>query len=126
MVIGAAGPADPAEVWARYVHPARWSQWSPQIRSVDCADEVIAARSTGRVHGPCGIAVPFLVLDVDHDARSWTWQVTVGPATLTLEHDVTARAAEPGTETRLTITGLAPLVLGYVPLARLALGRLVR
>lgn len=125
--VSASGSADPETVWDRYVRPARWPQWSPQIRSVDYPGEVIAAGGHGVVHGPCGVPVAFEILEVDVDDHSWRWQVTLVGITLTLDHVVAAGpAGAAGTTTRLDITGPAPVVLAYAPIARLALGRLVR
>jgi len=102
LMLRAAGPADPDLVWQRYLRPALWSQFSPQIRRVECADPELRAGSRGRVHGPPGLAVDFLVSEVDVEARTWAWQV------------------------RVLLSGPAPVVLAYAPLARWALGRLVR
>jgi hypothetical protein len=121
----ATGPVDPAEAWDRYLHPARWSSWSPQITGVDTAAEEIAQGVTGRVLGPVGISVPFLVDEVDAATRRWRWTVQVGPARLTLLHWV-ADGPDGGTTTGLRVRGPLPLVLGYAPAALLALHGLVR
>jgi hypothetical protein len=121
----ATGPVDPAEAWDRYLHPARWSSWSPQITGVDTAAEEIAQGVTGRVRGPVGISVPFLVDEVDAATRRWRWTVQVGPARLTLLHWV-ADGPDGGTTTGLRVRGPLPLVLGYAPAALLALHGLVR
>lgn len=124
LTVSAAGSADPDEVWDRYTRPSRWSQWSPQIRSVDYPGEVIAPGGAGTVHGPCGLPVGFEILDVDHDKRRWSWTVRQAVVRLTLQHAVTPQGT--GTGTELIIDGPAPIVLGYAPIARIALGRLVR
>ena len=77
VTVSASGPADPDVVWDRYIHPARWPEWSPQIRSVDYPDDVAHRRWRGTVHGPCGLAVSFEILDVDAEKRCWSWRVTV-------------------------------------------------
>ena len=126
--VSASGPADPDDVWDRYVHPARWHEWSPQIMSVDYPDASLSTGGSGTVHGPCGIAVDFEVLSIDDEKRCWSWRVTVLGISLTLDHDVRAVAAA-GPDTALTtldISGPAPMVIGYAPIARLALNRLVR
>ena len=124
LSIAAGGAADPGVVWDRYVHPDRWSQWSPQIRSVDYPDPTIAGGGRGTVHGPCGVGVAFEILAVDDDKRCWTWRVRVAGITLLLAHAV--RRDGSGSKTTLDITGPAPVVVGYAPIARIALGRLVR
>lgn len=121
----ATGDVDPAEAWDRYARPARWADWSPQIRRVSASADRLVPGMTGRVHGPLGVSVPFVVDEVDEVARTWRWTVEVGPLSLELVHDVRA-AADGGTRTGLSVRGAAPLVLGYAPLAQLALQRLVR
>jgi hypothetical protein len=119
------GPASPDLVWARYVRPARWPGWSPQIRSVDYPLAELAPGTAGVVRGPCALAVPFEILAVDVQKRCWTWRVhppVVGE--LTLVHGV--EPAGNGTRTTLEVTGPALVVPAYLPVASLALRRLVR
>ncbi|MGY1708957.1 SRPBCC family protein [Geodermatophilus sp. SYSU D00758] len=125
LTLHASGPESPAEVWDRYARPARWREWSPQISRVEVPGERLAAGLRGRVFGPVGPGLPFEVEAVDDAAREWAWTVGVGPVRVRLLHWV-APAPAGGTTTGLRLTGPAPLVLGYAPLARLALGRLVR
>ncbi|WP_420120571.1 SRPBCC family protein [Nakamurella sp.] len=123
--VAVAGPAPPDLVWIRYVRPDRWPGWSPQIQGVDYAGDELAPGTAGVVRGPCALAVPFEILAVDAQRRSWTWRVqppVVGA--LTLVHGV--EPAGSGTRTTLDVSGPAPVVLAYLPVARLALGRLVR
>lgn len=124
LTVAASGGADPDVVWDRYVHPARWSEWSPQIRSVDYPDPTIGAGGRGAVHGPCGVGVAFEILAVDGDKRCWAWRVRVAGIRLELGHDVFQQGS--GSRTTLDISGPAPVVIGYAPIARIALGRLVR
>ncbi len=128
LTIGATGTASPDVAWDRYVHPALWPTWSPQITSVDATDETLRPGTTGTVHGPLGVAVSFRILDVDHEKRSWSWEVEAVGITLTLHHGVQLSNAKKlgGSATTLVIDGPAPIVVGYAPLARIALGRLVR
>ena len=141
MTVRANGPAAPTAVWDRYVRPQRWSEWSPQIRSVDYPGEIIAAGGTGVVHGPCGVSVRFEIDEVDHEVRRWCWRIKVAGIAMSLGHSVapaesesdgsatsaTTQAADgDGTTTTLVIEGPAPIVLGYAPIARIALERLVR
>ncbi len=114
----ATGGADPAEVWERYAEPGRWSSWSPQIRLVSTSER-IRPGLRGRVDG----VLPFVVLDVDEAARRWSWVAGHRPLRVHLEHAVVA--AERGTRTTLTLVGPPWLVLPYLPLAQLALHRLV-
>ena len=136
VTLRADGTAAPDEVWDRYLHPSRWSEWSPQIVRVDTDGDVLTPGLAGVVRGPCGLAVPFRILDVDPAAavRTWSWRVSIGPVSLWLEHavlplDGAAGADDPDTRrtaTTLEVRGPAPVVLGYAPLAKLALVRLVR
>ena len=119
------GRADASTVWQRYLHPRLWPTWSPQISSVECADDAIAAGSTGVVHAVLGVRVPFEVTEVDGAAMRWSWiaRLPLG-IELALTHTVDAVAF--GTTTGLVVTGPAPVVLGYLPVATLALRKLVR
>jgi len=121
----ATGPVHPDEAWDRYLHPARWSDWSPQIRGVLTDAVRIDPGVTGRVQGPLGVSVPFVVDAVDDEAREWTWSVDIGPGTLVLVHWVRPGPGG-GTTTGLRVSGPLPLVIGYLALAQVALQRLVR
>jgi Polyketide cyclase / dehydrase and lipid transport len=125
LTLHATGPEAPAEVWERYAVPARWPEWAPQITGVDLPVGRLAAGARGRVRAPLGLALPFVVDSVDEAARRWSWTVSIGPVRLRLLHWV-AEGPDGGSTTGLRIDGPAPLVLGYAPLARLAIGRLVR
>jgi hypothetical protein len=120
----ASGPAEPDLAWRRYAEPARWADWAPQIRRVETAADRIAPGVTGRVVGPCGVAVAFTVDRVDEAARRWAWTVRLGLLRLQLEHEVTA--TDGGSATVLRIAGPRPVTLAYAPVAALALRRLVR
>ena len=119
------GRADASTVWQRYLHPRLWRTWSPQISSVECADDAIAEGTTGVVHAVLGVSVPFRVTEVDSDAMRWSWiaRLPLG-VELRLTHTVDDVAF--GTTTGLVVTGPAPVVLGYLPVATLALRKLVR
>ena len=78
----------------------------------------------GTVRAAGVIGVPFEVLAVDEEARTWSWRVRVGPVTLTLDHGVEDLGAG-GTRTWLRTTGPALVVLPYAPLAFVALHALL-
>jgi hypothetical protein len=125
-VLRVAGPLPPDQAWERYAVPARWA---PHLRRVDTTAARIAPGVRGRVHGPPGVAVMFVVAEVDERARTWAWDVQLplgpfGPLRLHLRHGVEADPT--GTATWLLVRGPAPAVLAYLPVARLALRRLVR
>jgi hypothetical protein len=120
------GPCPADEVWDRYVRPRRWPEWSPQIRAVNYPAEQLRSRTAGVVHGLGGLRVGFRVRDVEANGpvRAWSWTVVAAGVRLDLRHTVEATAA--GSRTGLTVIGPAPVVLLYLPVARLALRRLVR
>jgi hypothetical protein len=118
LTLAATGPLDPAQAWERYAEPARWSSWSPQVRFVSTTER-IRPGLRGRVDG----VVPFVVLDVDEAGRRWSWVAGRRPLRVHLEHTVAPAAS--GARTTLTLVGPPWLVLPYVPLAQLALHRLV-
>ena len=124
LTVAAAGRASAGEAWERYAQVALWPGWSPQIRLVICSSSRIRTGATGRVHGPLGFGVDFVVDSVDEEARRWVWTVRKGPVVLQLHHRVVP--VGDGARTTLTMVGPLPVLLGYAPLARLALGRLVR
>ena len=122
--VRARGDASVDEAWDRYARPARWPEWAPQIIAVRTGAGRIAAGVTGRVVGPLGLTVDFVVDHVDEPARSWRWTVSRFGLRLRLEHAV--RTTVRGSATTLAIHGPLPVALGYAPIARVALRRLVR
>jgi hypothetical protein len=129
--VSVSGPAAADVVWERYARPDLWKTWSPQIRRVEVASQRLSGGETGRVHGPLGVSVDFTVDLWDEDARMWSWTVRphgsllsgVRRAQMSLLHTVQPEGA--GSSTSLVATGIAPLVAAYLPVARLALHRLV-
>jgi hypothetical protein len=121
---GASGPVPPDEAWERYAVPALWPTWAPQISRVDATSARLTPGMTGVVHAPLGLRVPFEVLTVDEPGRRWSWRARAVGFTMELLHEVRERA-DGGTDTRLEVSGPAPVVLAYLPLATLALTRLV-
>lgn len=118
------GGADAAVAWSRYENLDLWPTWSPQISEVIAATRRITSGLAGLVVGPLGIRVPFEVLAVDAEAMEWSWRVRLGPVAATLDHVV--RPAPGGCATELVIDAPAFAVIGYRPVAALALRRLVR
>jgi hypothetical protein len=131
LTLSAAGPRSADDVWERYARPELWSTWSPQIRRVEVAVDRVTAGTTGRVVGPVGVSVDFVVDSWDEDSRRWTWTVTprlplppvVRAPRLRLEHGVEPSGS--GSRTWLRVSGPALLVVPYLAPARLALHRLV-
>ncbi|MEW1615748.1 MULTISPECIES: SRPBCC family protein [unclassified Streptomyces] len=121
--VHAVGPASVETAWDRYVRTEAWPTWSPQIKAVESEAE-LRAGMRGRVVPVVGPSVAFVVEHVDHQARTWQWRVQVGPVRMRLWHAVRAHSPS-GSRTELRIDGPAPVVIGYAPLARRALRRLV-
>jgi hypothetical protein len=118
--ITVSGPQPPDEVWDRYVRPVRWPQWSPQITGVDYAPRRLVAGTKGLVRGPLRVPLPFEVLAVDESdpaRRLWRWRAGALGVHVELEPG--------GSRTVLVLSGPAPVVVPYLPLAWLALRRLV-
>ncbi|MGC1208119.1 MAG: hypothetical protein WA880_09220 [Ornithinimicrobium sp.] len=99
----------------------------------------LQAGTTGTVCGPLGLRVPFTVDAVDEQGKTWAWTVRLRVrdhdiVTLALAHGVQEHGVEEhrveeqakGCATWLTLDGAWPVVQGYAPIARYALGRLVR
>ncbi|GGT00091.1 SRPBCC family protein [Streptomyces chromofuscus] len=124
LTLHATGPARPETAWQRYVDVDQWASWSPQIKAVHTARRHLAPGLSGTVEAVLGIRAAFVVDTVDHDRRTWTWRVRLGPVRLRLHHTVSTHAR--GSRAGLTISGPMPAVAAYAPLARLALHRLVR
>ncbi len=131
LTLRATGPARASVAWERYADTRQWSSWSPQVRGVELdgsgdgdADHRLRTGLTGRVVGPLGLRVPFVVDDVDEQAMTWSWHVTVGPLRVDLLHRVIDHVG--GTVTELVIDAPALVAIGYSAPAQLALHRLVR
>jgi hypothetical protein len=88
-------------------------------------DRAVQPGDRGDVLGPVGIRVPFQVTDVDDAGRRWTWRIRVGALTLQGDHGVDADG-DRGCCAWMRLRGPLPVVVGYAPLAHLALARLVR
>lgn len=128
LTLTAHGTAPVALAWERYADPQLWSSWAPQIQSVETSMTRLTAGGTGTVHaGPLPrptLPVSFWILTVDEDAMEWTWHARVGLLSLRLAHGVTPHPT--GSSTWLRVHGPLPVVLAYAPLARLAMGYLVK
>ena len=118
------GPAAPALAWERYSDRALWSTWAPQIRHVTWeGGDRLAPGLAGVVHAIARVDVPFEVTAVDAAAHDWSWTVRVLGVTLRMRHTLEAHGG--GARAGLVIEGPPPVVLGYAPVARIALRRLL-
>jgi hypothetical protein len=119
--LAASGGVSAAVAWERYARLELWPTWSPQLRRVDPPRAALAGGLTGQVYGPLGVRADFVV---DHVGdREWKWTVRRGPLRVRLEHGVEGTAC--GSRTWLVLRGPAVVVLGYAPVAKWALHRLV-
>ena len=127
LTLEAHGSLDVATAWERYADPDLWSTWSPQIQRVERSTPRLSPGMTGTVRAGLlprpTLPVPFTVDGVDEARREWTWSAHLGPVTLHLDHGVVAHGT--GSGTWLRVSGPAFVVVPYLPVARLALGRLV-
>lgn len=120
------GPVRPEEAWDRYTRPQCWPSWAPHITAVTATTEVIGEGTSGHIVALGILRLRYVITGVDHTARWWTWRVNRGPLTVELYHDITPTTPSPGgSTTHVRISGPRPLVLGYLPLMRWALHRLV-
>lgn len=121
--LSATGGAAADLAWRRYAEIGLWRTWAPHLTGADASGARIAAGVTGRVHVLGLLRLPFTVTDVDDPRRRWSWVVRLGPLRLALEHGVDVHPR--GSRTWLVMSGPAPVLLSYAPLAWLALRRLV-
>ena len=127
LTLHAHGVAPVTLAWERYADPSLWSTWAPQIQRVETTMDRLVAGGSGTVRAGLlrwpTLGVPFRVLEVDETAMEWSWEARLGVLRLRLEHGVTGHPA--GSSTWLRVHGPMPMILGYAPVARFALGRLV-
>lgn len=121
------GPAPVQVVWERYADPTRWADWAPHVRGVEVdvhgEDVRLQPGLSGRVRGPMGLRVPFVVTAVDEERRTWSWTVRAPLVTVHLDH--TLAEVSDGTVAGLVLRGPWPVIRAYRPVARWALRRLV-
>lgn len=123
----ATGPLPADQAWERYADLDRWPRWAPQISGVTVSGpgpRRLRPGLEGTVRAAGLVGVPFEVLAVDEQARTWSWRVRVGPVTLTLDHGIEDLGGR-GTRTWLRTTGPALVVLPYSPVAFVALHALL-
>lgn len=122
--IEATGDVSLDEAWDRYRNPERWAEWAPQIRGVRGISSPLTAHQRGWVLGPWGFRVPVRILHVDAPGRAWRWRVGVPPAAVEMDHGLDE--VSDGTRAWVLIRLPRAVAWPYLPVARHALGRLVR
>ena len=127
MRLSARGPLPVNEVWERYTQPVWWPQWAPHLREVQYHEPVVKAGNTGRVTGVGGVVAAFRIETVEEPARTWAWSVRWGPLRVHFEHgvNIASSGSDQVSEAWLIMTAPWPVILGYAPIARFSLGRLV-
>ena len=82
----------PPDFEARLARAWAWTVWlhlmSGSKMKAFTADDPIRAGTTGVVHGPLLVRVPFRILTIDAIGRRWSWRVGPGPLGLRMEHGV--------------------------------------
>ncbi len=127
VTVTARSGAPPERVWALLGDPARWPDWAPHLRG---AEGLLEEGARIVVHGPAGVRLPTTITRVD---VPWRWDFRAEPpGPLSLDSVHLLRPVGRGTAVavhlrvaRLGVVGLGPLA-AYLPLARLAVGRLAR
>ena len=129
VTVSASGPADPDVVWDRYIHPRVGR--SGRRRSSRSTTRTTRFSAGGRRHGARAVRDRRRFRD-SRDRQRKALLELAGQRRRHHPRDGARRssrsvdAGAPATRTTLEITGPAPIVLGYLPIARIALGRLVR
>lgn len=104
------------EAWDLLTDTARWPEWGPSIRAVECSTRRIGPGSEGRVQIALGPWLPFRITDWE-EGRAWRWSVAGVPAT---GHRVEPLGLE-RCEVIFEVPVWAPL---YLPVCAAALGRI--
>ena len=87
----ATGPLPADQAWERYADLDRWPRWAPQISGVAVSGpgpRRLRPGLEGTVRAAGFVHVPFEVLAVDEQAR--TWLRTTGPALVVLPYSPVA------------------------------------
>lgn len=110
-------PMPVERAWRLLSDPAAWPTWGPTVRAATL-DGPFASGTTGTVTTVVGLRLPFTLREVV-PGSSWSWDVAGVRATT---HEVAAVGPD---RSRVTF-GVPPWALAYLPVCRVALGRLSR
>lgn len=80
LEVGQVINAAAGEVWELITDTARWPEWGPSVRAVDCEERYIRSGSRGRVQTSLGPWVSFQITEFQQE-RYWSWRVAGLPAT---------------------------------------------
>jgi len=64
----------PERVWDLLTDTAKWSQWGPSVRAVECEHRFSQPLCTGYVRTLLGIRLPFIITSFQH-LEYWNWRV---------------------------------------------------
>ncbi len=107
-----------SEVWHLIIDTARWPEWGPSVRAVECADRYIRQGSRGRVQTSVGLWVTFQITAYRRE-RYWAWRVGGLRAT--------GHRVEPLGESRSRLVFEVPVLASpYVVVCKMALARIRR
>ena len=105
-----------SEVWHLIIDTARWPEWGPSVRAVECADRYIRQGSRGRVQTSVGLWMTFQITAYRRESY-WAWRVGGLQAT--------GHRVEPLDEFRSCLTFEIPrLAAPYVIVCKMALRRI--
>lgn len=102
-------------VWRILVDLDAWPRWGPTVAGAQLDGSGFELGATGRVWTPVGVALPFIISDLD-PGRSWGWRVAGVPAT---QHGV--EPADRGCRAWMSAPVWAP---AYLPVLAIALQRI--
>ncbi len=123
LTVRAEGSAPPDVVWARYTEPERWPTWAPHMKRAEYPYPRVLPGTFGRVYAYGGLSLLFSIDAVDEAERVWDWSVYLASQRVELQHGVVSRGSRTRAWARIGLP--LPLALGYAPMAKLALRRLV-
>ena len=102
--------------WAVLTDLDRWPQWGPSVRHAELDGDQLEAGATGTVTTIVSLSLPFEITTFE-PGSNWAWNVSGIGAT---DHRVTELAPA-----RCRVSFGVPLwAAGYLPVCRLALGRI--
>ncbi len=104
-------------VWRILVDLDAWPRWGPTVAGAQLDGSGFELGATGWLWTPVGVALPFIISDLD-PGRSWGWRVAGVPAT---QHGV--EPADRGCRAWMSAPVWAP---AYLPVLAIALQRIER
>ena len=128
LTVRARGPRSADSAWERYADLDRWTDWAPQIRGVDTdGRRRLEPGLRGRVRGPAGIGCPVRRRRRERGRADVGMDGAPRSGAVAVHHEIHPQGPgdESGSVTVLRLHGPLPVLVGYAPVARFALHRLV-